>query len=362
MALYHVYATVIQKGTSLGRAASFAQYIARETPEHATQFVRYIDRVHGHEDLIDKGEGGLPVWAENSHQFWQMADRYERGGPQRPGTVARTYQITLPRELSPEARLELAADMRATFFERYPHSWAIHNPVNAQGHENPHMHLMLSERRQEDAQARGPELYFRRTAGPGEDPATHGVRKDRSWQGPARLYELRAGVATLMNAALEREGHEVAVSHASLKAQAIEREPAVYRRASDKAQVESEREVLHVFSHPWEQARNVVAWEAQKTREHIRDISREAIVDHVRDRFWQHDQSPTREQERQQSFLRAIDREYARTGRARPVPMHDHDRVHQQGMDLPHVASFDTLGGGGVRIHLYEDERGLRHG
>jgi hypothetical protein len=128
MALYHVHADVIAKGKNVGGATGFARYMAREDSDNATQFVRYLDREGGRDDLVAKGHGGLPAWAESSRHFWQMADRYERGGPKRPGTVARTYEIALPRELSPEARLDVAADIRTTFFERYPHSWAIHNP------------------------------------------------------------------------------------------------------------------------------------------------------------------------------------------------------------------------------------------
>src|SRR5712691_1462105 len=181
MALYHVHAAVIQKGKSIGGATGFARYIAREEATHAMQAIRYIHRDGwSQEDLVAKGAGGLPRWAQRSTHFWRMADRYERGGVHRPGTVARTYQIVLPRELSPAARRELAADIRETFFARYPHSWAIHNPIDPEGQEHPHMHLMLSERGPDDGIARGPQQFFSQAAGPQQDPAAHGVRKDRS--------------------------------------------------------------------------------------------------------------------------------------------------------------------------------------
>jgi hypothetical protein len=45
------------------------------------------------------------------------------------------------------------------------------------------------------------------------------------------------------------------------------------------------------------------------------------MVDRIRDHFWLRDMSPTRDQERQASILRAIRREYAHTGRPHvPVP------------------------------------------
>lgn len=358
MALYHVHVEVIAKGRSSGGAAGFARYIAREEPHTPGQRARYWDRDHGHEDLVAKGDGGLPAWAESGQHFWQMADLYERGGVKRPGTVARTYQVTLPRELSAEARLALAADIRAAFFDRFPNSWAVHNPTDRQGQDNPHLHLMHSERREVDTYVRGPEQWFSQAAGPRSDPARRGVGKDRSWQGPERLYELRAGVATLTNAALEREGHAIAVSHTSLKARAIERAPSVYTQWADKAQVDAERQVLHVYYHPWEQAHNWQRWQDQKQIDNIRDIGREAIVDHVRDRFWRQDLSPARSAERQASWLRELEREYARSTpqqdvtRDRARTTAPRQRLFAQGLD-------DTMHGG-AQVRL--DEREMRHG
>jgi hypothetical protein len=363
MALYHVHAAVIAKGTSVGGATGFARYMAREDPDNATQFVRYLDREGGREDLVAKGYGGMPAWAHSSRHFWQMADRYERGGAQRPGTVARTYEIALPRELSAEARLELAADIRATFFERYPHSWAIHNPIDAQGLEHPHMHLMLSERRVIDGIERGPKQYFAQAASPTQDPARHGVRKDRSWQGPARLHELREGVATLTNAALAREGHAVAVSHESLRTRGLAREAGVYRTAAEKDATLARREVLHRDYHPLENEVSRAAWYEQKAREGIRDLSREAMIDHVRDRFWVQDQSPEREQERAASLARTLDRAYERTGRERgqsPAGHQPPPRTPQRQQALAVVVGLDLDDmphHGGLRVRLDERER-----
>ncbi len=316
MALYHVHAAVISKGHSHGGAKGFAQYIAREGQEHGTQALRYIHRDgSGKDDLVAKGSGALPSWAQDATHFFQMADRYERGGAKRLGTVARTYEIALPRELNPDQRLELAADIRTTFFERYPHAWAIHNPLDADGGEHPHMHLMFSERGPQDGVARSPHQFFRQAARAGQDPAMGGQRKDRSWQGPDRLREVRQGIATLTNAALDRAGLPVAVSHASLRARGEGREAVIYTSAQEQARVDAQRRALHRDIHPQENAANLTAWQAQKAREQLHDLSREAMIDHVRDRFWLKDQSPARAQERRESTQRRILREHARTGR-----------------------------------------------
>jgi len=285
VALYHVHSAVIKKGASVGGASGFACYIARDHPDNATQFARYLDPWGGREDLVAKGEGALPSWAKDAHQFWLMADRYERGGPVRPGTVARTFEIALPRELSPTEREELAADLRAVFFDQYPHSWALHNPIDPDGGEHPHLHVMLSERR-DDGLPRTPKTYFARTATRTQDKATHGVRKDRSFHGLERLLALRAGTCTLINASLERASLDVAVTHESLQTQMSPRAPAVYTRKADKVKVEALRSLLQREDYPHENRINVAMWRFQKGQEGIEDISREAMVTHVHDRFW----------------------------------------------------------------------------
>jgi hypothetical protein len=189
---------------------------------------------------------------------------------------------------------------------------------------------MLSERGPDDGIERDPQHFFRQAARPHQDPATHGVRKDRSWQGPQRLRQLRAGVATLTNAALEREGMAQAVSHESLQARQVERKPSVYRYGAEKAEVVARRATLHQEAHPAEQAQNLEAWHAQKGREGIRDLSREAMVDHVRDRFWLRDTSSGREAERQASVARRIARDHQRTGRPLQGPRFTSTRRHQQ--------------------------------
>src|ERR1700704_481350 len=124
MAVFHVSVDRILKGQNAGGAAGFATYIAREQQDHAAQHARYLSR-DGHpekDDLVAAGHANLPVWAQgDATHFFAMADRYEGHGR----IVARTYEIALPRELSPSGRQDLVDDIRATFFNQHPHAWAI---------------------------------------------------------------------------------------------------------------------------------------------------------------------------------------------------------------------------------------------
>ena len=120
---------------------------------------------------------------------------------------------------------------------------------------------------------------------------------------------------------------------------------------------------------------NVLTWHRQKEREGIRDLSRDAMVDHVRDRFWQHDQSLVRVRERAQSIERTMDWEYSRTGRERrPVQTLERTPTRERTYDaalaritrrLGHSLGHgreDTMGHGlqaDLKSHDHEQERGM---
>ena len=225
MAIFHVSAAVISKGSSGGGAVGFARYLERTDQAYATQHRRYLER-DGHDgarDLVASGSAHLPGWAKDAEHFWMTADRYER----KNGVIARTYEFALPRELSPEGRLELAHDIRATFFAQYPHTWAVHCPevhtVQGEGarRSNPICTSCFPRGGKMSPSERTPEQWFRQAAPAHQDPLTGGVKKDGFWDQKKALQGLRHETAILMNAALEREGHPVAVSAASLRTQGM---------------------------------------------------------------------------------------------------------------------------------------------
>jgi hypothetical protein len=207
MASYHCSVKVGGKG----QASSHAAYIAREGS--------YAER-DGYEDLEATGHGNLPAWAEHEPSlFWTAADRYERAN----GATYRELEIALPRELDPAQRQALVLDfIRQEIGERHAHQWAIHNPGAAlAGGEQPHAHLMYSERTV-DGIERGAEQYFKRYNG--QHPERGGCRKDSAGT-EERLLEIRQRWAEVQNAHLQQQGHAVRVDHRSLADQGIERAP-----------------------------------------------------------------------------------------------------------------------------------------
>ena len=187
-----------------GKAGPHAAYIAREG--------QYANRLERGERLEATEAGNMPAWAQsNPLAFWQAADAYER----KNGTTYREMEIALPRELDAEQRTALVREfVRQEIGDRHAYQWAIHVPTAADGGEQPHFHLMFSER-QVDGIDRDPEQYFKRYNA--KAPEKGGARKG---YGPsagqtltkaeraAELKELRGRWEAMCNAHLERAGVE----------------------------------------------------------------------------------------------------------------------------------------------------------
>ncbi len=83
-------------------------------------------------------------------------------------------EIALPRELKPSQRADLVrAFVHQEIGELHAYQWAIHTPLAADGGEQPHVHLMFSER-QMDGIDRDPGEFKRYNA---KSPEKGGARK-----------------------------------------------------------------------------------------------------------------------------------------------------------------------------------------
>lgn len=210
MASYHCTVRV----GSCGKGAAHASYIARED-----NYAAMLERGAG-ERLEHVEHGNMPAWAQSRPvSFWEAADAYER----KNGAVYREVEVALPRELTAEQRKELVREIIANQVgEKHAYTAAIHCPkASLDGGEQPHLHLMWSERTR-DSIERDPDQYFKRYNA--KAPEKGGCRKDS--QGTAeRLAETRQRVADIQNKHLAMYGHEARVDHRSLKDQGVERDP-----------------------------------------------------------------------------------------------------------------------------------------
>ena len=150
-----------------GKALPHSKYILRED--------QYAQKNNKLEKLEYIEHGNMPQWAEqNPKLFWEMADLHER----KNGSTYREHIITLPRELNESQRLDLVQDWVAQEIgDKYAYSFAIHNPTAMDGKEQPHCHLMFSERLL-DGIERDPEQFFKRYNS--KDPSKGGAKKDNT--------------------------------------------------------------------------------------------------------------------------------------------------------------------------------------
>ena len=215
MAVYHLSV----KNGSPGFAAAHAAYIGREG--------QYADR----DDLQASESGNLPRWAEHDPSaFWSAADRFERVN----GRPFRELEISLPRELNEAQRVELVREFVGNVLgESHAYSWAIHAPNGSDGQEQPHVHLMFSERTR-DGIERDPDRYFRRWNQ--KNPEAGGAGKDRYFSSQAFVWDVRNEWAETANAYLERVGIDARIDARSYRAQGLDLEPQLKKGISSYAE------------------------------------------------------------------------------------------------------------------------------
>ena len=196
MAVYHLKVSIGSRAGGQSAGAK-ADYIEREGNYEK-------DR----EELEHKEHGNMPEWAKDDpHSYWEAADDHERAN----GRLYREVQFALPKELNEEQRRELASGFakRLTEGERLPYTLAVHRGDG----ENPHAHLMFSER-PNDGIERGKEQWFKRYNA--KAPEKGGTQKSRAAMPQAWLEDTRKAWALEANAALERAGYGERIDHRSL--------------------------------------------------------------------------------------------------------------------------------------------------
>ncbi len=182
MAIVHV---AFKSSSQAPPAAAHAQYIAREG--------QYQQR--GGAELVESGN--MPEFAQaDPHSFWVAADAHERAN----GRTYTELQIALPRELDPAQRQELARETtRELLGDRFAYTLAVHSPLAKDNIDQPHMHLMFSERAVTEATREMPEeRFFKR----------NGAKKDPEWNDRNKPEEVREKWVEMMNGAMQKAGIE----------------------------------------------------------------------------------------------------------------------------------------------------------
>jgi ATP-dependent exoDNAse (exonuclease V) alpha subunit len=157
---------------------------------------------------------GEAEWARDRSQLWNAAEVAEG---RRNSVVAQEYQISLPHELTPSQRLDLARKFSSDLADRHGAAidLAIHNPRPDSDPRNFHAHLLATTREVTPAglgAKTGLQLSF-----------DESLR--RGMGGAGEMMAIRERLASLTNDAYKSAGLELRVDHRSLAAQGIDREP-----------------------------------------------------------------------------------------------------------------------------------------
>ena len=210
MAIYHLS---LRTGTRAkgSSAAKKSDYIQREH-----QYERQNDK------CFHKESGNLPSWAETGRDYWKAADKYERAN----GRLFVEFEVALPRDLDKDQQIDLARDFARDLSNgTLPFTLALHEGKGQnveQGGLNPHAHLMMSER-QNDGLDRNAVDHFKRANT--QEPELGGALKTQAFHGAQKIIAVRELWAEKVNDSLELHGSKERVSHLSLEAQGIDREP-----------------------------------------------------------------------------------------------------------------------------------------
>lgn len=252
MAIYHLNVSTGSKAKGQSAKAK-ADYIEREG--------KYED---GKEEVAHVEHGNMPDWAQgNPKEYWRMADEHEREN----GRLFTQVEFALPIELSLDEQIKLAHEFAQslTADENLPYTLVIHKgEYDHRGNktdtpENPHVHLIISERINDNIE-RDPEKWFKRANK--KDPEKGGAVKSEILKTREWLCETREQWQEVANAALEHAGSKERIDHRTLEAQGItDRLPQIHKGATAEMQkrgIKTERYTRSVLiadlNNQWQQA------------------------------------------------------------------------------------------------------------
>lgn len=216
MANYHLSMSAVKRSAGRSSVASSAYRAAEKIVDERTGEIHdYCKKDHDVYSEVCLPDGGTI----NRAELWNNVEQHHKRSD---AVVAREIEVSLPKELTPEDRRQLAVEYGRELADRYgvAADVSIHDKDG-----NPHAHILMSA------------CYCDKNGNLGKkavelDPI-HCQRKERGLQNPA---ERERGVwATKQNLYLENAGRPERVDHRSLSVQGIDREPQIHVGPAAKA-------------------------------------------------------------------------------------------------------------------------------
>lgn len=177
---------------------------SKNTFHYLTRTAHFANHKDG-ESVEFVKSGNMPEWANNRpDEFWKNADQHEIAR----GRTSTVLTIALPKELSKKHRAALVESFIHEFADTYtfPYTAAVHNHESTlTGDDQPHLHLMYSERSQSDGIQRSAEQFFKqyRPKNPKQGGAPK-VTANALGQGKNQLKEFRQITEQLINQSLKQ--------------------------------------------------------------------------------------------------------------------------------------------------------------
>jgi ATP-dependent exoDNAse (exonuclease V) alpha subunit len=221
MAIFRLQITPIARGgdgghSSVGAAAYRAgERIRDDRTNEVHNHSRRKDVTHSEIMLPGHLSGQNMDWARNRASLWNSVENAET---RKNARVATEIQVTLPFELPPARRLEMARTFSQEVADHYRVAvdLAVHDPRPSGDPRNFHAHLLLTTREVSPA-------------GLGAKAGLNMQTSERVRLGLPNISQeftaIRERWATLTNEALKEANIEARVDHRSLAEQGIDREP-----------------------------------------------------------------------------------------------------------------------------------------
>lgn len=218
MAIYHLRAKILSRSKGQGTVAGAAYRSGGHSATHAAAYrsgEKLLDERTGRTFDYGRKQGivhteiltpkNAPEWVYRRETLWNRVELAEK---RKDAQVAREIEISLPRELSSEQRVELVRSfVKQHFVERgMVTDIAMHCPKASDGKEQPHAHIMLTLR-------------------PLKPDGSGFGNKERAWNDHALLEHWREQWASAVNQALAEADSGERIDHRTLKAQGVLRDP-----------------------------------------------------------------------------------------------------------------------------------------
>jgi hypothetical protein len=301
MAIYHLSMKSISRGNGRSATGAAAYRAGEEIADVRTGIVHDYSRKRGveHTEGILPGGGGF-----NREDFWNRIEVHHKRGD---AVLAREIEVSLPAELSRDARRALAAGFAREISDRYrvAADVSIHAPGLDRDQRNHHAHILLSA------------CHVAEDGTPGKkavelDPIhcdRHGLKNlaDRE----------RTRWAELCNHSLERAGVSVRVDHRSLSARGIDLAAGVHLgpnvvrmerrglrtdRGDAGREIEKHNEEVRGISAKLidlAEARKRIETEQRRQEENVRKREQKPAIDLWHKRWIEREQERVRERERE---------------------------------------------------------------